>query len=221
MEKLEILQYVPLFQSVPQAAYDAVDFAAHCRQKTYDSGQVIHFPHEKCTHLDVICSGLVLVQALEASGSVITISQFGCGETLGSNLLFSSRPQYPMLVLAKSQVSLVQVDKKALLQLCQCHPVFLEQFLQQISDKALVLTGKINSIALKSIRESVVEYLLLEQQRQKSHIITLPFSKKEWAEMLGVQRPSLSRELRHMQQEGLIQVDNRRIVIQALSPAEP
>lgn len=216
MEIIKALEYIPLFQSVPEGTYDNVEFNLNSTVKKYDKGSIIHFQHEKCTGLDVILSGIISVQALEKSGSTITISEFGNGETLGSNLLFSSRPQYPMLVLAKTDATILRVAKKTILNLCNQDADFLEKYLQQISDKALVLTGKINSIALKSIRESVSEYLLLEQQYQKSATITLPFSKKEWAEILGVQRPSLSRELNRMRQEGLIDFHNRSITIKNL-----
>lgn len=213
MEIIKSLAFVPLFHTVLPETYDSVGFFSSSVIKKYEGGSVIHFQHQKCTHLDVILSGIVSIQALESSGSSITITEFGNGETLGSNLLFSSRPQYPMLVVAKTDVTLLRVAKETILKLCNCDPFFLRNYLEQISDKALVLTGKINSIALKSIRESVVEYLLLEQQYQNSSTILLPFSKKEWAEMLGVQRPSLSRELNRMRQEGLIDYHNRLIVI--------
>lgn len=216
MEFIQTLKHLPLFQAVQPATFAKIDIAAASTVKTYSSGSVIHSPHEKCSYLDVIVSGVVSVQALEKTGATITISEFANGETLGSNLLFSSRPQYPMFVVAKTNVSILQITRETVLNLCNMDAAFLGKYLQEISDKALVLTGKINSIALKSIRESVVEYLLLEQQYQKSDTISLPFSKKEWAEMLGVQRPSLSRELNRMRQEGLIEFHNRVVTIKNL-----
>ena len=216
MEIIKTLGYVPLFQEVSPKIYAQVDIATTSTVKNYRSGNLIHSQHEKCCHLDVILSGIVSVQALEKSGSTITISEFGNGETLGSNLLFSSRPQYPMFVVAKTDVTILRITRETILKLCNIDSDFLEKYLQEISDKALVLTGKINSIALKSIRESVTEYLLLEQQYQKTNTILLPFNKKEWAELLGVQRPSLSRELNRMRQEGLIEYHNRLITIKKL-----
>ena len=72
---------------------------------------------------------------------------------------------------------------------------------------------KIDTIALKSIRERIMEFLRVEQKRQNSHTIVLPFSKKEWAEVLAIQRPSLSRELAKMRKEGIIQFKGRIIAI--------
>lgn len=213
MEIIQNLQMIPLFQDVSPETYQELDFIASCVIKNYDPDCVIHFQNEKCTHMEIILSGIVSVEALDASGSSMIISKFSAGEILGSNLMFSSRPQFPMLVTAESEVSIIRVSKELILRLCTLDSDFLAKYLQQISDKALVLTGKINSVALKSIRQAVIEYLLLEQKYQKSNTIRLPFSKKEWAEMLGVQRPSLSRELNCMRQEGLIDFHNREIEI--------
>ena len=38
-------------------------------------------------------------------------------------------------------------------------------------------------------------------------------SKKDWADKLGVQRPSLSRELINMKKDGLIDYDRSKIII--------
>lgn len=42
-------------------------------------------------------------------------------------------------------------------------------------------------------------------------------SKKDWAEKLGVQRPSLSRELIKMKEEGLIDYDKEKIFIKDIN----
>ena len=58
--------------------------------------------------------------------------------------------------------------------------------------------GKIKTLALKTIRQSLEELLLYEYHAQKSTTIDLNMTKKELAEKTGVQRPSLSRELRNL-----------------------
>lgn len=213
MNYIETILALPLFSTAGSEALRRLGLEKRCRRQSYGKEAVIHLQNEVCHGIDVILSGIVTVQNVEESGNLMTITDFGNGEILGSNLLFSSRPFYPMLVTAKTDAVLLRFGKDVILDLCTASPSFLAAYLQEISNKTLVLTGKINTIAMKSIRACIVEYLALERNYQNSDTVTLPFSKKEWAELLGIQRPSLSRELNKMRKDGLIDFHNREIQI--------
>ena len=66
---------------------------------------------------------------------------------------------------------------------------------------------------MKSIKESIIEFLNYEYYSQKSKEIKLNMTKKELAERLGIQRTSLSRELNKMKKDGLIDYDAHSITI--------
>ena len=55
-----------------------------------------------------------------------------------------------------------------------------------------------------------MDYLKQQSIIQGSSKIVLPFSKKELADYLGVQRPSLFRELKKMKDEGIIEIETAR-----------
>lgn len=170
----------------------------------YHKGSVIHFEGEKCNFLDIILKGEVFIQKIDEKGNVLTITQFKAGDNIGGNLLFSKYPYYPMSVLSKSDTQILHIDKNFILNLCQDNKEFLIQFLTCVSDKTTILTTKIKSISMKSIRESIIEFLKYEYYSQKSKNIKLNMTKKELAERLGIQRTSLSRELNKMRKDGLI-----------------
>ncbi|WHH61170.1 Crp/Fnr family transcriptional regulator [Petroclostridium sp. X23] len=179
----------------------------------YKKSSIIHFESEKCTSWDIILKGEVTVQKIDEKGNVLTVTEFRTGDTIGGNLLFSKHPYYPMSVLAKSNADILHINKDFVLHLCQNSQDFLIQFLTCISDKTAILTNKIKSISMKSIRESIVEFLNYEYYSQKSHVIKLPLTKNELAERLGIQRTSLSRELNKMKKDGLVDYDSRSITI--------
>ena len=58
-----------------------------------------------------------------------------------------------------------------------------------------------------------MDYFKQQTIIQKSSVILLPMSKRQLADYLGVQRPSLFRELKKLKEEGIIEIDNRTIVI--------
>lgn len=179
----------------------------------YNKGSIIHFESEKCNYWDIILKGQVFVQKIDEKGNVLTVAEFKIGDNIGGNLLFSKYPYYPMSVIAKSDAEILHIDKDFVLQLCQTSQDFLIQFLTCISDKTAILTSKIKSISMKSIKESIIEFLNYEYYSQKSKEIKLNMTKKELAERLGIQRTSLSRELNKMKKDGLIDYDAHSITI--------
>ena len=133
----------------------------------YNKGSIIHFESEKCNYWDIILKGQVFVQKIDEKGNVLTITEFKVGDSIGGNLLFSRYPYYPMSVVAKSDAEILHIDKDFVLQLCQTSQDFLIQFLTCISDKTAILTSKIKSISMKSIKESIIEFLNMSTTLKK------------------------------------------------------
>lgn len=181
--------------------------------REYTKDEVIHFQNEICGAMDIILDGEVSVQKIDEHGNILTITTFLPGDILGANLMFSSRNSYPMTVIAKSDCILLHMYRDLVLELCQNNIGFLTALITVISDKTLTLTDKINSISLKTIRECIIDFLAYEYHIQKNSVIKLNMSKKELAERLGIQRPSLSRELRKMKADKLLDYDLKTITI--------
>ena len=78
------------------------------------------------------------------------------------------------------------------------------------------MNKKIAMYTQKSLRENLTDYFIALSVVQKSKTIILPISKKQLADHFGVQRPSLFRELKRMKDDGLIEVDNRKIALNFL-----
>jgi len=96
------------------------------------------------------------------------------------------------------------MEKSAVLRLCRMNENFLELFLKSLSGRTYMLTQRIREVTLKTLREKICEYLYSIHADKGSLDVKIPFTKKYWAETLGVQRPSLSRELANLSREGLI-----------------
>jgi CRP-like cAMP-binding protein len=185
--------------------------------KQYNKGEIIHLQNEVCNCLDIILVGTASVQKIDENGNILTISTFSSSDIMGANLLFSSRNYYPMTVVAKSDVVVLHMQRELILELCQNNMSFLIELIKAISDKTIILTDKIKSISLKTIRQCIIDYLKYEYHIQKNNVIKLDMSKKEMAERFGIQRPSLCRELNKMKKDGLVEYDAKSITIKDIS----
>lgn len=210
---LEILTILPLFNTLEKETLENLISKNAFKIKNFKKNTLIHSDGEICNSLEIILNGVINIQKLDSNGNIITISSFTTRDLLGINLLFSSHPYYPMLVSSKTESSILSFSKSTIFNILENNPVFLSEFLNQISNKTLVLTGKINNIVFKTIRTSIIDFLKIEIALQKRKVIKLPFSKKEWAELLGIQRTSLFRELKKLKKEGYIEYNSSSIII--------
>lgn len=182
-------------------------------KKTYKKLNIIHLQGELCDGIDIIIEGSIVIQNFDQEGNILTIKEFVSGDMVGENLIFSKFNFFPMTISAKEDTEILRIDKDAILKLCMCDEEFLKNLLNSISEKAVILTQKINLIALKSVRELIISYIRQEYMLQNSNTILMSSSKKELAEKFGIQRTSLSRELQKMKNEGVISYDNKKIEI--------
>jgi CRP-like cAMP-binding protein len=210
---ISALTAVRLFQCFSKEELSTLLCQGQYRIRKYGKNEVIYLQGEKCVCLEIILDGTIYIQQIDASGDLLTLCTMLAGDSIGENLLFSCNNAFPMTMTAKCETEILQIDKELILTLCQSSESFLKSFLQSMSDKTLILAGKIKILSMKTIRQYLVELLLCEHHLQQSMQIRLNVSKKELAEKLGVQRPSLSRELNKMREDGLIAFDAKSITI--------
>lgn len=179
----------------------------------YKKNAVIHFDGDFCDKLEIILSGKVLVDRIDEHGNLLTISDFKSGDILGGNLMFSSKPYYLMTVTAATEVVILEIGTDSLFNLMKENEKFLRAYLEFVSDRTSLLDNKIKHYIKTSIRESLLNFLKIEQSKQQKNQIVLNMSKTELSEKFGVQRTSLSRELGKMKKEGLIDFDKYTITI--------
>lgn len=180
---------------------------------SYKKSSVVHFDGETCIKLEIILSGKVVVDRIDESGNMLTISAFYKDDILGGNLLFSKSPYYLMTVSTQLPTDILEIDREALFELFCNNAIFLRTYLELTSDRAFILGDKIKHYINKTIRESIMNYLNYESKKQNSNHIKLNITKKALAERIGVQRTSLSRELAKMRKDGLILFDTDSITL--------
>ena len=88
----------------------------------------------------------------------------------------------------------------------------LTNFLTMNADLTLYLTNKLQMISLKSLRKKLATFLL-DKTTAENNTFNLKRSRTQLAEFFGVQRQSLARSLKEMEDEGIIKLDGRNVKI--------
>ncbi|WP_195987367.1 Crp/Fnr family transcriptional regulator [Clostridium sp. D53t1_180928_C8] len=179
--------------------------------KTYSKGEIIAHEDDECRSLSLVLFGTVEIQRLYSNGKYIVLSRLLEGEVFGEALVFSKSKTYPATVIALNECKVLFINKEDVLKICSYEEKVLENFISLLSDKVFILNSKIKSISFKSLRQKVINYILNEIKEQKSNSIILNNTKEEIASLLGIPRPSLSRELISLRDLGYIEFDRKII----------
>ena len=186
--------------------------------KTYRKGEIIANEEDDCNSLGFVLDGTIEIQRIYLSGKQITLKRLSNGDVFGEALIFSKKSKYPSTVISFSESSILYISKVDILKLCTMDEKVLGNFMSSLSNKIFILNSKIKSIAFKSIKHKVINFILEQAKNQKSEIITLKESKEEIASSLGIPRPSLSRELMNLRDLNYIEFN--RNIIKILNPKE-
>lgn len=170
----------------------------------YSKNDVIALEGTPCTKVGLVLDGEIDIKRILSSNNVIHLSSFTRGEFFGEVIAFSDTNKYPATVLASKPSSVMFISKNDFISFCSHNPEFLSMFLNDLTNKIISLNNSITGLSLTSIRQKIANYLVVESKNQESIFIKLNMTKQKLSEKLGIPRPSLSRELIKMKDDGLI-----------------
>lgn len=180
---------------------------------SYKKEQTVAIEGEECSRIGIVIEGSVEVRKIFASGKTVTIERLCEGDIFGEVIIFSDMGHYPSTIVSTDNTKILFIDKHDIIELCKSNEQFLQGFMRLLSNKILLLNRKIKNLSYQTIKQKIANYILEEMQNQNSKKLQLPYSRKEMADILGVPRPSLSRELARMSEEGMIEFDKNIIVV--------
>lgn len=208
MEPVEILKQYKLFHTFSKEELEAV--VSRMPMYAFTKDELIHLQDEPLDHAVIPLEGSLAVIRLEECGHWLFLERYDKPQMIGAYLLFSDLNIMPMTLIAESDGRLAELSRELILDLCK-NAGFLEGLLQEISNRSILIADRLADSVYKSIRERLMMCFKKEQKIQHSQTIQLPYSKQEMAARMGIARTSLSRELKKMEEDGLIEVNNRSI----------
>lgn len=164
-------------------------------------------------HLVVLLEGKASARFYEFSGKTMLVENLEAPSPIAGAILFSSDAYLPVTLEAVTHVRTAVISREGLTRIFQAESSVLQRYLQDMGDKVTFLAEKVRLAGLAGLRQKIADYLLRLRSRHHAEIVTIPFSRERLAEMFSVARPSLSRELSKMDEEGIISVEGKTIRI--------
>lgn len=181
----------------------------------YPKGGIVFHDGDLPQYLYVLLEGKVHIQKESFTGRHIFLSEIDePGDVFGEVYLLLGR-HYDMYVEAASPTRLLQVSNQAFTLQPQSvsAPVMQVQrnLMRILARKAYFMHTKLKVLASGTLREKIVRFIFWGMDAEGK--LQLDYTRETWASYFSVARPSLSRELSAMQQEGIINVTGRSVQV--------
>ncbi|MDL2225015.1 Crp/Fnr family transcriptional regulator [Eubacteriales bacterium OttesenSCG-928-M02] len=207
-----MIKTIPLLSNLPDEELQRQVDGRQIYLKKYSKNMTLNNQRELCETLDIVLSGTFITYALAENGSAMQVFEFTKGLMLGANLLFGDNHTYPLTVYCMADGEILHVTKQAVAAFLHYYD-FAMAFIVMLSQNSQRLNQKMQMGLHKTLRENLLEYFENQSRLQQSNTILLTISKKQLADYLGVQRPSLFRELKKLADEGVIISKARTIIL--------
>ena len=210
---IPVLVNNPLFRGItPERLFaDLEEISFHTR--SYKKGEILAQQGAVCNRLVILTKGSVRGEMIDYSGRLIKVEDIAAPRAIAPLFLFGEENRYPVEVTANEPTEVIELPKSSVLSLFRKNEQFLENYMNLSANYARTLSDKLFFMSFKTIRQKLASYLLRLYKQQRQTHITLDRSQQELSDYFGVSRPSLARELAHMQEDGLLIADRKHITI--------
>jgi cAMP-binding proteins - catabolite gene activator and regulatory subunit of cAMP-dependent protein kinases len=217
---LNIINASPLFHEIEPSQLSVMLNCMRPRVNTYKKNENITIEGEPFEGIGVMLKGEAAITRESPSGSRVILEIAGPSRMFGEIAAFSGRKVWPATVAAQGDCTVMFLPPEKILsnceKLCLSHKTLVNNMLRIVSDRAFMLNKKVEYLTMKNIREKLSSYLLDQYRVHGSSTFMMPMKRNELADFLNVSRPSLSREMCKMRDEGLIEFHRSSIRIRDL-----
>lgn len=218
MEKITLLKRVPFFRELGEQELSAL--AERAVEKTYAKGEFLFSEGDECKGLFVVGRGVVRILKCSASGREQSLDIQLPGTPVAELPLFDGG-HYPAAAQCVEDSELLFIARRDFEMLVRQHPELAMAVIRSLGQRLRKMVTLVEELSLKEVGQRIARRLvtLAEHQGKKTSAgieIELPFSQQELAAQMGTVRELVSRTLGRFQEEELITVQGRHIIVHAV-----
>jgi CRP/FNR family transcriptional regulator, dissimilatory nitrate respiration regulator len=208
----ELLSHSPIFKGLDAATTEMILGKINYRIRKYPVGSVIAISGEEITSLHIVLAGMVKGEMVDYEGRTLKIEDIGAPRALAPAFMFGSGNRFPVNVTAVTEAELLIIDKHDFVKLLRSDDHLLSNYLDTISNRSQFLSDKIRFFTFRTIKGKLANYILEKAGRNLAKI-RFGRTQQELAEFFGVARPSLSRALKELEDDGFIIAEGKEMTI--------
>lgn len=203
------LREIKIFKNLTDQDLDLIRSKTEFIEKTYSKGENIFRINDRSTDLFYLMEGSLNVYQIDSNGKRFIFQNFNKPTLFGEVYSYLGEPfDFDCECAVDSKILIIKNFRKIFDP--PCPEDFLRSYINFLSQKCLALSKKNQITSQASLRQKIGKYLL---ENEKDGKVALSMKREELADYLSTTRPSLSRELSKMADEGLIELGTSSIKI--------
>lgn len=165
----------------------------------------------------IIKNGKIKVYKLASDGRELILGIFGEGGLFGDVPVFDGGP-YPASAQALTDVVVWSINRDQFVQLLLHHPALSLKVIRVLGKRLRQAHGFVADLALKNVPQRLASLLLkladeYGQESAEGIVLDLPLTRQEIAELIGVSRETVIRELSKFSRAGTLRLDGKKIIL--------
>lgn len=205
------LRTFPLFNGLPDDRLAAIARCAMMRR--IPRNQAVVHAGDRTDFVYFVLTGSLKVTVSDEDGREVILSILGQGELFGEMGMFGEQPR-SATVLAVVPSDLVQISKQDFRRIMEENFDIAWRIMANLAERLRNADRKIESLALMDVYGRVARLLLdMSEDVGGEVVVTRKISKQDIAKMIGASREMVSRVMKDLGLQGLIEETDRGIFL--------
>ena len=165
--------------------------------------------------IGIILEGFAQIENIEYNGNEMIKENLSKNSVFGNNISYTNSDDCQ--IIAKQDTTVLVIDYNKLMNPSNLNHNYFNIFFSNLFDIINIKFRKTNErvkvLEKKQIREKLLEFFEIENKKGPLNNIYLNQTFKDLADYLSVDRSAMFRELKHLKNEGFIEVNGRKITL--------
>lgn len=196
---------------------DTESFLAHCHRRKYPSKSTIIYAGDDSDALYYIIKGTVMVIIEDDEGREMIMAYLNEGDFFGEMGLFDKAANRSAWIRAKTECEVAEISYSKFKQLAKEDADILFAVSAQIAGRLRATTRKVGDLAFLDVTGRVARTLidLCKQPEAMTHPdgMQIKITRQEIGRIVGCSREMVGRVLKNLEEQGLIQVKGKTMVV--------
>lgn len=214
----EILKTVPLLMNLDET--DLIKVMDNTVVCNLQAGETLFRQYDPAIDFFYVVSGRMKVSLLSIEGGEKVVDIINAGSTFAEAIIFRGARGYPVNSEALVDSTILRINAENYLTILKGSPEVCINVMRSLSERMHWLLNEIDRLSLHNATYRLISYLLdqVPSDTNESAEVNLSIPKHVVASRISVTPETLSRTLKRLTKEGLLEVHDKHIVL--INPVE-
>lgn len=206
-----------VFQDITDGEVEAMIRCFRMRRVRFEAGGTICAYSGSGTEVGVVLRGAAELVRFDYEGIRTILERMEPGGVFGEMFTFTDSAGDALEVVSAGNSEVLFMEYDRLMGRCEnaCahHSTLVRNMFHLVTEQTRRLSRRVEVLSRRSIRDKLMCWFQLRRLAAGADSFTLPFTLSALADYISADRSAMMRELKRMKEEGLVEMDGRRVTL--------